>query len=108
MRLAVANAGWLPAYVTRRALDRKTVRGVMFEIDLPEGAALLGGKERFEGPQLEGHAPKNSLQAFLPNRDLTGDRAVAEWVVQAPRGTRISMRAHADRAGQIATDAVLE
>jgi hypothetical protein len=35
VRLAVSNSGWLPAYVTRRALARKTVRGVMFEIHLP-------------------------------------------------------------------------
>src|SRR6187549_3612281 len=35
VRIAVANAGWLPAYVTKRALERKTVRGVMFEIHLP-------------------------------------------------------------------------
>ena len=36
VRFAVANSGWLPAYVTKRALERKTVRGVMFEIHLPE------------------------------------------------------------------------
>ena len=74
-----------------RALERKVVRGVMFEIHLPEGDAsitLVGGKPRMEGPHLEGHAPKASLQAFLPTRDVTGDRAVAEWVVRAPRGTR--------------------
>jgi hypothetical protein len=32
-----------------------------------------------EGPQLEGHAPKNSLNAFLPSREVTADRAVGEW-----------------------------
>ena len=39
VRIAVANSGWLPAYVTKRALARKTVRGVMFEIHLPENDA---------------------------------------------------------------------
>jgi hypothetical protein len=66
VRLAVANSGWLPAYVTKRALQRKTVRGVMFEIHLPESdrsVPLVSGKPRMEGPQLEGHAPKNSLNA---------------------------------------------
>ena len=36
VRFAVANSGWLPAYVSKRALERKIVRGVMFEIHLPE------------------------------------------------------------------------
>ena len=47
--------------------------------------SLVSGKPRIEGPQLEGHAPKSSLQAFLPSREVTADRAVAEWVVRAPR-----------------------
>jgi len=108
VRFAVANGGWLPAYVSKRALERKTVRGVMFEIHLPEGVSLCSGKERFEGPQLEGHAPKTTLHAFLPNREPTGDRAVAEWVVRAPRGTRLALQAHADRAGRVRTEVVLD
>jgi hypothetical protein len=52
VKLAVANSGWLPAYVSKRALRRKIVRGVMFEIHLPEGDASIGlvsGKPRYEG-----------------------------------------------------------
>jgi murein tripeptide amidase MpaA len=101
VRFAVGNAGWLPAYVSKRALERKTVRGVVFEIELPDGASLVAGKPRLEGPQLEGHAPKNSLHAFLPNRELTGDRAVAEWTVRAPAGTTLQVHARADRAGAV-------
>ena len=111
VRLAVANAGYLPAYVTQRALERKTVRGLMFEIHLPAGAAgisLVSGKERMEGPQLEGHAPKQSQLAFLPNKQVTGDRAVAEWVVRAPVGTRLSLSASAERAGVVRTEVVLD
>jgi murein tripeptide amidase MpaA len=107
VRLAVANSGWLPAYVSKRALERKVVRGVMFEIDLPEGATLVGGKPRIEGPQLEGHAPKSSLQAFLPNREVTADRAVAEWVMKAPRGTVLKLQARADRAGCVTAEVPL-
>jgi len=111
VRIGVANTGWLPAYVTQRALARKTVRGVMFEIHLPAGntsISLVSGKERFEGPQLEGHAPKNSLQAFLATREVTGDRAVAEWVVRAPTGTRLALSARAERAGAVRTEVVLD
>ena len=111
IKFAVANSGWLPAYVTKRALARKVVRGVMFEIHLPPGNAevsLIGGKPRFEGPQLEGHAPKQSLHAFLPNRDVTADRAVAEWVVRAPKGTHLALTARADRAGTVRTEVSLD
>jgi hypothetical protein len=108
VRLAVANAGYLPSYVSKRALERKIARGTVFEILLPPGATLAGGKERIEGGQLEGHAPKNSLQAFLPNRDLTGDRAMAEWVVCAPRGTHLALKATADRAGTVRTEVTLD
>ena len=111
VRFAVANSGWLPAYVSKRALERKTVRGVIFEIHLPPGdaeVALIGGQPRIEGPQLEGHAPKQSLQAFAPNREVTADRAVVEWVVRAPQGTRLALTARADRAGTVRTEVSLD
>jgi len=111
IRMAVANSGWLPAYISKRALARKVVRGVIFEIHLPEGdpaITLVGGRERVEGPQLEGHAPKNSQVAFLPSREITADRAVTEWVVRAPKGTRIALSARAERAGAVRTEVVLD
>jgi len=111
VRIAVANSGWLPAYVTKRALARKTVRGVMFEIHLPENdrsVSLVSGKPRMEGPQLEGHAPKNSLNAFLPSKEITDDRAVGEWVVRAPQGTRLALSARAERAGAVRAEVVLD
>ena len=108
VRFAVANSGWLPAYVTQRALERKTVRGTLFNIHLPPGVTLLSGKEREQGGHLEGHAPKASQQAFLPGREITGDRAVVEWVVTGARGTRIALSASADRAGTVRTEVTLD
>jgi len=108
VRFAVANAGYLPAYISKRALERKAVRGVVFEIHLADGASLVQGLQRIEGPQLEGHAPKVSLQAFIPNPAITGDRAVAEWVVRAAKGTRLSLSAHAERAGAVHTEITLD
>ena len=67
VRFAVANAGYLPAYISKRALERKMARGVVFNIHLPPGLSLVSGVERIVGPQLEGHATKTSMQAFLPN-----------------------------------------
>jgi len=111
VRFAVGNSGWLPAYVTKRALARKTVRGVIFEIHLPEGSpdvTLVSGKQRIEGAQLEGHAPRASLQAFLPNRDVSADRTFAEWVVRAPKGTHLALTANAERAGVVRTEVTLD
>lgn len=108
IRFAVANSGYLPSYVTQRAVERKTVRGVIFELHPPPGVALQTGKLRMEGGPLEGHAPKTSLQAFAPHRQVTGDRAVAEWVVSAQRGTRIALSAVADRAGTVRTEVTLD
>ena len=80
----------------------------MFTIHLPPGVALISGKERVEANHLEGHAPKASLHAFLPHRELTGDRAVVEWVVSGARGTHIALSATADRAGTVRTEVTLD
>jgi hypothetical protein len=68
----------------------------------------VSGKERETGAHLEGHAPKSSQQAFLPARELTADRAVVEWVVNGPRGTRMALTATADRAGTVRTEVTLD
>jgi len=107
VRLAVANGGYLSAAVTARALARKVVRGVVFEIALGGGVTLVAGKERFEGPHLDGHAPKTSLQAFLPQRAVTADRAVGEWFVRGPRGAVLTLSARAARAGTVAARVTL-
>jgi len=107
VRLAVANAGYLPSSVTQRAKERKVARGTVFEIGLPPGATLVTGKAREIGPHLEGHAPKNSLQAFLPDRELTADRALQEWIVRAPKGAVVALSARADRAGAVETNVTL-
>ena len=103
VRLAVQNTGYLPSYVTKRALERKVARGVVYEIELPAEAALASGKARMEGGQLEGRASKATLQAFLPNLDLTGDRGQCEWTVRAPVGTAIGVSARHERAGRVGT-----
>ncbi|MFT7722633.1 MAG: M14 family metallopeptidase [Roseateles sp.] len=111
VRLAVANGGYLPTYVMQRALERKIVRGVVFQIHLPAddpAVGLVSGKPRMEGPQLDGHAPRQTQHAAAPVREVTADRAVGEWIVRAPRGTRLALSAHAARAGRVRTEVVLD
>jgi murein tripeptide amidase MpaA len=108
VRIAVHNTGYLPSYVTKRALERKVARGVVYEIVLPENAVLISGKARVEGAQLEGRANKVTLQAFLPNPEITGDRGQCEWTVRAAVGTRLDLSARHDRAGKVAVSVTLQ
>lgn len=132
VRIVVRNTGYLPTFVTRRALERKTVRGIIFEIAplgiSPEGTPvaslvagslagprdpispehprprLLAGRQRHEVPGLEGHAPRTSLQSFLPDRGVGADRCGTFWDLAAPPGTRVRISARTDRAGRVEQD----
>jgi murein tripeptide amidase MpaA len=108
VRLAVHNTGYLPTYVTKRALERKVTRGVVFEIAVPEGATVVTGKERTEATQLEGRANKVSLQSFTPEAAVTGDRGQCEWSVRAKPGAVLKVTARHDRAGSVSTTVRLE
>jgi murein tripeptide amidase MpaA len=104
VRLVVQNTGWLPTYVSKRALDRKVVRGLIAEVALPEGAELVSGKRREELGQLEGKAYKHTGISFWPDYHVTDDRAKIEWVVRGRAGDRIALTVRHERAGAIRTD----
>jgi murein tripeptide amidase MpaA len=105
VRLVVHNTGWLPTYVTKKALEKKLVRSVVCEIELPEGAELETGKQREELGQLEGRAYK---AAFPRADDATEDRAKVEWVVRAPQGGTVKVTARHERAGTVVAEVELE
>jgi hypothetical protein len=101
VRLVVQNTGWLPTYVTKKALDKKFTRGVVAEIALPRGAALHSGKLREELGQLEGRAYHS---AFTDDYEgMTNDRLKVEWVVHAPQGGTVKLSARHERAGVVRT-----
>ncbi len=106
VRLVVHNTGWLPSYITQKAVDKKLVRGCICEIDLPEGATLEMGKPREELEQLEGRAYKPSAPTRRQG-DSTHDRAKVEWVVRAPRGGIVKLLARHERAGVVRTEVTL-
>jgi hypothetical protein len=107
LRLVVHNTGWLPTYVTKTALKKKIVRGVVCEIELPEGATFETGKPREELAQLEGRAYKPSAPGGFTPGDPTEDRAKVEWVVHAPNGGAVKLTAKHDRAGTVTTEVEL-
>jgi murein tripeptide amidase MpaA len=99
VRLVVQNTGWLPSYVTKKALEKKYTRGVVAEITLPHGATLQAGKAREELGQLEGRAYHS---AFADDSEgLTNDRLKVEWVVHAPQGGTVKLSARHERAGVV-------
>jgi murein tripeptide amidase MpaA len=100
VRLVVQNAGWLPTYITKKALEKKVVRGVIAEIELPEGATLRLGQPREELGQLEGRAYKPPAPTTW-HADPTDDRAKVEWVVHAPSGGTVKITARHERAGVV-------
>ena len=105
----VHNTGWLPSYVTKRGLDHKLTRGVLCEIELPAGASLESGPPRAELGQLEGRAYKPATPSSWAgwSGDVSDDRARAEWIVRAPAGAVVRLRAWHDRAGEARAEMVL-
>ena len=101
VRLVVQNTGWLPSYVSKRALERKVVRGVFAEIALPAGATLVQGKRREDIGQLEGKWGKHTGVSFWPDYHLTDDRAKIEWVVRGNKGDCVELLARHERAGTV-------
>ena len=99
VRLVVQNAGWLPTYVTKRALEKKTVRPVRGELAL-EGGELVSGTWRQELGHLAGRAYKKAA-AFGPMADPTDDRGKAEWTVRLPEGARVRWTIRHERAGTL-------
>ena len=106
IRLVLQNEGWLPTYVTKKALEKKMTRGVIAEINLPKGASLESGKQREELGELEGRAykPVNPDEGD----EGTSDRVKVEWVVKAKKGSKVKLTAKHDRAGVVKVNVVLK
>jgi hypothetical protein len=106
VRLVVENTGWLPTYVTKKAVEKKVSRGVICEIELPKGATLQSGKVREDLAQLEGKVYKSAFSD--PWEGSTDDRLKVEWVVNAPDGGKVSLVARHERAGVVRAEVELK
>ncbi len=102
VRMVVQNTGWLPTNVTKKAIERKICRGVIGEIELPEGASLATGLPKIESQQLEGRAYK-SVAPYGWAADPTLDQTKFEWIVVGRAGQEIKLTARHDRAGVVRT-----
>jgi hypothetical protein len=95
----VQNTGYLPSYVSKRALARKQSRGVVAEITLAAGQELVAGKAREMLGELEGRAYKHTLMSFWTDTTPTADRLVVTWVVKGSGEVKITA-AH-EKAGVV-------
>ena len=100
VRLVLQNTGWLPTNVSEKAVERKAVRDLEVELELPEGARLIAGEAKTEVGQLKGRVDKRST-TWWANDESTSDLAKLEWVVEAPPGTEIGLTAGNLRSGTI-------
>jgi hypothetical protein len=82
------------------ALQRKAVRELEVELELPDGARLLAGERRTKAGQLDGRVHKRSTLWWTTN-DATTDRAKLEWVVESPQGGTLGITAKHQRAGTV-------
>ncbi len=94
------NQGFFPTYVSKRALAMQAVRPVRLELELPDGATILSGKARQEIGQLEGRSNKLDVSSAW-SLSATDNRGKAEWVIRAPAGGSLTLRATSERAGTL-------
>lgn len=99
VRAVVGNSGWMPTQVTELALQRSQTPPVKVELILPPSARLVTGTALVELGQLAGRSGARSSTTWWGHEPGTPDRAAVEWVVRAPAGTPLQVRAHQPRAG---------
>jgi hypothetical protein len=106
LRLVLENSGWLPTNVTEKAVERKAVRPIEVELELPEGARIASGKQREEAGQLAGRIERRQLLWFNVDHS-TSERTLVEWVVEGNAGDRFGVVARHERAGTVRSELTL-
>ncbi len=106
VRLVLENTGWLPTNVTEKALERKAVRPIEVELEIPDGARIASGRQHEEAGQLAGRVERRSVTWWLTDHS-TSERTKVEWVVEANPGDRVAVVARHQRAGTARSELVL-
>jgi hypothetical protein len=106
LRLVLENAGWLPTNVTAKAIERKAVRPIEVELELPDGARLVTGPVREDAGQLGGRVERRQITWWGTDHS-TAERTKVEWVVEAEAGGRVAVTARHERAGTVRAELVL-
>jgi murein tripeptide amidase MpaA len=100
VEVVVRNRGYLPTNITEKAKEIKAARPVTVELGLPEGAELVLGKVKEEAGHLEGRV-LTDLNRPVTWRGVPAPREKRiEWVVRAPAGGDLTVRAASEKAGR--------
>lgn len=100
LQVVVQNQGYLPTYVTKKALERKVCRPVLAELELEDGMRLVSGKARQECGHLEGVAYKPASPLWRIS-DPTDDRVKLVWVIRARKGSTCTVTVRQERSGTV-------
>lgn len=94
VKVAVRNMGYLPTNVTDQAKKNKKAKPVKATIELPEGAAVVGGTKEIEIGHMEGR-----LSVGRPFGGGPQTEHLCQWVVSAPSPVTVSVKAGNERGG---------
>jgi hypothetical protein len=106
IEFVVENTGYMPTYGTERAVENKTTRTVIADIELPADCSLIQGKSREDLGHLAGRntVPAHSyFNEWVARVGGITQRARVEWIVKAPKGRLIDLRAFQSRSGVVRT-----
>ena len=111
IRLVVENSGYLSTAGSDKAIENKTARQIVAEIDVPDSATLLRGKTREEIGHLDGRVGMMASPVFLGTgfdaTDGKDSRACIEWLIEGAPGTSIDLTAWQARSGKVNASVVL-
>ena len=103
VEVGLANTGWLPTDVSKRARKERLVKPIVVELT-GDGVEVLDKPARREVGQLEGRAATR----FAYGNDGTPDRVLVTWSVTAQEGAVVTIVAKHDRSGQVSVTCSLE
>jgi hypothetical protein len=98
LRAIAKNVGFLPTYVSKQALAKKAVRGIVMELTADSDIAFVTGKQRTELGHCEGYHLKGIANSGYAG-DTTDYKVIAEWTVSVTPGTKIKVDLRHQRGG---------
>jgi murein tripeptide amidase MpaA len=94
----IENHGFLPTFMTERALHRGTADTVKVSLEFGENVQLLVGEQCADIGPLAGRDERSATWSpWLRQRSRTKHKV--EWLVRAAAGTQLTIIARANRAG---------
>jgi murein tripeptide amidase MpaA len=99
LTLVIDNAGWLPTYGSKKALERQVTRGLRVRLQLADAELVEGQREQQLG-HLEGIASRPESPLWHKG-DACDYRQKLTWVVRAPGPLEVAWEARHDRAGTL-------